>query len=252
MKFALVVLLVSVGLAGQGQEVVHMHPRLGTSIDRSPEGEAAFKRAREVCEDLWRRSDSLTTEERELLAECDDPAMESEGYYDVLGPGCSWYCGGGMDTLSASSELRPGNGIRYAAANAHDLDYGTAWVEGVPGHGIGESLVYHFPPENPRITEIIVVNGYVRSTKAWQANSRVKKLRMYVNDRVFAILELEDRRAEQMFSFEPLGYADRDDEARLRAQPWWSVKFEIMDVYPGEKYDDTAITEIYFDGIDVH
>ena len=25
-----------------------------------------------------------------------------------------------------------------------------------------------------------------------------------------------------------------------------------MDVYKGEKYEETAITEIYFDGIDVH
>ena len=39
------------------------------------------------------------------------------------------------------------------------------------------------------------------------------------------------------------------------------MKFEIVDVYKGDKYDDTAITEIYddtaiteiyFDGIDVH
>jgi hypothetical protein len=25
-----------------------------------------------------------------------------------------------------------------------------------------------------------------------------------------------------------------------------------LEVYKGDKYDDTAITEIYFDGIDVH
>jgi intein/homing endonuclease len=30
------------------------------------------------------------------------------------------------------------------------------------------------------------------------------------------------------------------------------LKFEITDVYPGDKYDDTAITELFFDGIDVH
>ena len=30
------------------------------------------------------------------------------------------------------------------------------------------------------------------------------------------------------------------------------LKFEIMDVYPGDKYKDTVISDIYFDGIDVH
>ena len=30
------------------------------------------------------------------------------------------------------------------------------------------------------------------------------------------------------------------------------MKFEIVDVFKGDKYDDTAVTDIYFDGIDVH
>jgi len=30
------------------------------------------------------------------------------------------------------------------------------------------------------------------------------------------------------------------------------MKFEILEVFKGDKYDDTAISEIYFDGIDVH
>ena len=30
------------------------------------------------------------------------------------------------------------------------------------------------------------------------------------------------------------------------------MKFEILEVYKGLKYDDTAISEIYFDGLDVH
>lgn len=34
--------------------------------------------------------------------------------------------------------------------------------------------------------------------------------------------------------------------------PDWKIRFEIMEVYPGDKYDDTVITEIYFDGTDVH
>lgn len=34
--------------------------------------------------------------------------------------------------------------------------------------------------------------------------------------------------------------------------PDWTVKFEIVEVYKGTKYNDTVISEIFFDGTDVH
>ena len=34
--------------------------------------------------------------------------------------------------------------------------------------------------------------------------------------------------------------------------PNWKLRFEILEVYEGEKYEDTVISELYFDGIDVH
>jgi hypothetical protein len=30
------------------------------------------------------------------------------------------------------------------------------------------------------------------------------------------------------------------------------LSFTILEVYPGERFDDTVITEIWFDGTDVH
>jgi hypothetical protein len=92
----------------------------------------------------------------------------------------------------------------------------------------------------------------VKSEKAWKENSRVKKLKMYIDNKPLAILNLYDTRKEQHFKFEPLGYSDREDWDKLKSKSWWTIKFEILEVYGGDKYDDTAITEIYFDGIDVH
>jgi hypothetical protein len=88
------------------------------------------------------------------LNECD---QLPENYWDVLKPGCSWYCSGGEDTISASSSLSAQSNVNYRANNIHDLNYKTAWVEGVKGYGIGEWIMYHFPPQTPRITELIVV-----------------------------------------------------------------------------------------------
>lgn len=237
------------------QTVKEMQPTLGFLVDKSVEGEIEFIRQREICEKVWNRVsnqtdyEKLSPADKKIYDNCDE---SNENYWDILGVGCSWYCGGGQDTISASSILKTHKGINYSAKNIHDLNYKNAWIEGVPGYGIGEYIVYHFPPQNPRITEIIIVNGYVKSPTVWKDNSRVKKLKMYVDNKLFAILNLVDSRQEQHFKFEPLGYGDRDNWEQLQTKPWWTIKFEILDVYKGDKYDDTAITEIYFDGIDVH
>ncbi|MCC5916617.1 MAG: hypothetical protein JJU02_04745 [Cryomorphaceae bacterium] len=242
-------------LSVYGQTFKEMKPTLGNLVDKSLEGELEFLKKQKECEKFWKEVVSkidekdFTKEQIELNEFC---ATLNEGYWDIIGVGCSWYCGGGQDTLSASSELEPSEGNNYSAKNAHDLSYKTAWIEGVPGYGIGEYLTYHIRPQNPRITKVIIVNGYVKSEKTWKENSRVKKLKMYIDDKPFAMLLLEDTRQEQIFSFEPLGYSDRVNWDDLHKKPWWTMKFEIAEVYKGDKYDETAITEIYFDGIDVH
>ena len=230
-------------------------PEIGYLVEKSSEGEQQFLRQRESCDSVLNllqgevAFDDLKESDQQILMECDEAI---DDYWDIIGYGCSWYCGGGLDTLSATSCLKSQNNISYEAKNAHDLSYKTAWVEGVEGYGIGEKLIYHFPPENPRITKVIIVNGYVKSEKVWRENSRVKKLKMYIDNEPLAILKLEDSRNEQSCDFEPIGNSNRDNWDEMKLDPWWTMTFEILEVYPGEKYDDTAITEIYFDGIDVH
>lgn len=86
-----------------------------------------------------------------------------------------------------------------------------------------------------------------KSDSAWRANNRVKRLKVYYNDREQTILELEDTRCIQYFDIGTVGYSPY----AIDRYPW-TLKFEILEVYPGEKYNDTVISELYFDGIDVH
>ena len=74
----------------------------------------------------------------------------------------------------------------------------------------------------------------------------MKRLKMYYDGQPYAILELQDTRDEQDFNVGLLGYCDVDHPED------WTLRFEILEVYPGRKYRNTAITELYFDGIDVH
>ena len=164
-------------------------------------------------------------------------------YDDLYSGKCSWYCGGAVKSVTASSCLSPNNKFDYKGENAHDFNHESVWA--TKGKGIGESLTYTFEGKCPRITTVNILNGHVKSDKAWQANSRVKKLRVWYNNQPYAILALEDSRTLQSFDVGILGYNDE-------AKPDWTLKFEILEVYPGTKYGDTVIAELYFDGIDVH
>ena len=194
--------------------------------------------------------DSLTETEKALIGDFDETKME---FYAVVVGGCSWYCGAGEYAVNTSTYLKPSKTFSYKAHNLNDFDYETAWVEGKSGYGIGETIQFSFAPQHPRVTSIRIANGYVKSKAHWENNSRVKQLKMFINDTPFAILEFKDVYSEHEFPLEdPIGYGGDRDFDKLKHMPPWTIRFEILSVYKGKKYDDTAISEIYFDGIDVH
>jgi hypothetical protein len=233
--------LLLVGLNGFGQnELKTFTPTDEFSPDLSKESESELKR-----QGVLLSKETLSEKER---IEMDSLLMKYgevvESVWDIIEGGCSWYCGGGNYKVVASSELDSNNQNNYAAKNANDLDYKTAWVEGVSGAGIGEYIEYSFKNNSPRITSIIISNGYMKSDEAWKNNNRVKSLKLYINGKVFGTLNLTDSKTDQAFKLGTFGHNEDGSDLVLR--------FEILEVYKGSKYDDTVITEIYFDGIDVH
>ncbi|GGZ93304.1 NADase-type glycan-binding domain-containing protein [Algibacter mikhailovii] len=164
--------------------------------------------------------------------------------------GCSWYCGGSVKSIKASSELKENTGINYLPKNAHDFDKNTAWVEGKTDFGIGEFIVFYFDFSEMEgyigglgINRIILANGYKKNKLTWENNSRIKQLKVYLNEKVYAILNLLD-------SFEIQTIDIR--EIKFPVNKETKLKFEITQVYEGKKYKDTAISLLMFDGIGVH
>jgi len=259
----ILILLLALPGMSMGQELKVLEPEVGPPLDFSPEfwQRVDSPEAIKQCDELWdkrlkegRWDDDYTPEEEAIFQYCNVlyGGMREGGMWDVVSDRCNWYCGGGPIEITASSYLEAQGENTYVPENAHDHNYKNAWVEGVPGYGIGESLTYVFPPESGRVTTIIVVNGYVKSPSAWENNSRVKQLKMYIDEKPYALLNLKDVRANQTFTVDPIGHSDREDFDKLRSMPQWSITFEITDVYKGCKYDDVVLTEIFFDGLDDH
>ena len=254
MKQILITGLILISQIGFSQ-VKEMNPTSTRLLDLSVQGEKEFDKNQEVGMKVMEKLgngtkyEDLSQEDKDALSKVDETI---ESYWEIIGGGCSWYCGGGPKEVSASSSLKSQGENNYEPKNAHDLNYKTAWVEGVDGYGIGEYLLYTFGGASPRINEIIVVNGYVKSKNAWENNSRVKTMKVYIDDKPYAILNLKDIRGSQSFKVEPIGNSDRKDWDVLKTKPDWTLKFEILEVYKGLKYDDVVISEIYFDGLDVH
>jgi hypothetical protein len=269
-----------------GQKVVTLTPKIGKTYN--------FKFSQERQE-LWTTCDSLmynefpaekfTQEERNKLSNTCDEIGYSEACDDLWSIICGndWTDEGYNMTYymndpnykftTVSSALKPQYENNYGSKSISDLSYKTAWVEGVKGYGIGETVAFKFPPGHPRITKVIIANGYIKDKNTWRNNSRVKRLKMYVNNKPFAMLNLEDTYAEQTFEIPTIGYKITYG-LNNDGTTWWrykdengrdvksyhenseltadSIRFEILSVYKGDKYKDTAITEIYFDGLDVY
>ena len=234
MKYLLILALLYGGTAQS--QIKNFYPKKVVKPDLSAKREKEINRQNE----LLQKKTPTASEQKELNILLEKYGEVVENAWDIIDGGCSWYCGGGNYKIKASSSLNDS----YKAKFANDLSYKTAWVEGKKDEGIGEYLEYYFKNDSPRITEIIISNGYMKSEETWKNNNRVKKLKLYVNGVPFGILNLKDSRTDQYFSVGTLGHNKNGTDLVL--------KFEILEVYKGSKYNDTAITEIYFDGIDAH
>ncbi len=143
--------------------------------------------------------------------------------------------------VGASSSLK-GESHNYQAKNIIDNNLSTAWVEGKPDDGIGESIVIVMTPTIAggkilgayMIKGIAFINGYCENKRLFSLNNRVKKMKLTYTDykvKRSMIINLEDNMSLQYFAF---------DEPRLISE----LTLTILEVYKGTKYSDTAISEI--------
>ena len=167
----------------------------------------------------------------------------------------------GEPWITGCSSSLPASGSDYSADNLLDGDLTTAWVEGVCGHGRGEYFSIQAPlftdyldPETIAedgidmigypVSMIVVYNGYQKSPELYQTNGRVRTLMLWLNGERLCFVELEDTPEPQMIEVMDLFLYNIPGYEGISLNDGDTVRLEILEVYPGTKYEDTAVSEI--------
>lgn len=241
-KYLLIVLVIMSGLSVTSQNLPVIYPTINASNFYSIEEQIIWQKAI----DQYYKINSGKIDYKAISAQ-DRKMVDSleMGYGPMTnGPGCSWYCGGGPDTVTASSYLKNDEKISYSPVNVHDFHLFTAWVPDTTKGSIGEKVHFYFAPFSPRVNEIIIYNGYIKNTYLWKANARVAKFKLSINGRAIAILALKDLNNAQSFKIKPVQSTDSTKNLILT--------LEIIEIYKGDIYKDVVVSEINFNGLDVH
>ena len=157
--------------------------------------------------------------------------------------GCSLGCALGWEIV-ASSSLPAQGGNRYDVSQLDDASARTAWVEGADGSGVGEALTFRLVGDPDHDVGAVafsgfrVVNGYAKSEDVWRKNGRVRAVVVLVNGRSVGRAELADTMSLQWVALADAPQVVAGDVVTL----------VLASVYPGERYDDTALSEVVLDG----
>jgi hypothetical protein len=135
-------------------------------------------------------------------------------------------------TATASSEASASGDLTYFASNTLDGSMLTAWNhDGTETNlGVGETLTFEF--DDPVfVASIEIVNGYAKSDDVFVGNGRVRDLTVLTDAGSFGFV-LDDHAEWQVLEgdFGTTG----------------SVVLRVDSIYPGDRWNDLAVTEIRF------
>ncbi len=131
--------------------------------------------------------------------------------------------------VTASSSLKATSTNNYRPTNLLDGDTTTAWNEGAEGPGLGEWIKVDFS-QQLTLSRIDIANGYQKDEYRFTGNPRIKSLQVEYSNGTTQLITLLD--TQEFQSITPT------------RQPVEWVKLTIISVYPGEEWDDTALSEV--------
>lgn len=131
----------------------------------------------------------------------------------------------------SSSVLNDGNNISYSPSNVLDSKTSTVWSEGVQGDGIGEWIEISTGGDIGKVNSIAISNGFTKSTDLYYKNNRIKKANLEFSDGTNKIVEFKDNTLDEQV-------------IDIGGKETSYVRLTILEVYKGNKYQDTCISTI--------
>jgi len=204
------------------------NPVIASNYNFSAKKKNTYNKNQIYCEKLKKiKNNKLSEKQKKDISNCNDIPL---GYYSIEKE-YNDCMESRVYKIFASHYLKPQGKNNYKPYYLYNFDLEGAWAT---TGGVGEYIIYKLHGGQD-ITHINIANGYVKDKKTWKNNSRVKKLKVYLNGKFFAILNLKDT---QFNSF-------AIDEIKTNIDGI-EIRFEILEIYKGDKYNDIAISEIYF------
>ena len=159
-----------------------------------------------------------------------------------------------LTAYNRTSTLFSSGNINYGIENLEDQDVRTAWIEGENDSGIGSVVKFkNFNKSSNLINGIEIINGYAKSYNSFIENNRVSIIKVTVINKFYheeyeVIQDFYNgkykTKEEYIFALNDTPYIQYlEFDSPIQAT---EVIFEIIEVYKGTKYDDTAISEIHF------
>lgn len=149
---------------------------------------------------------------------------------------------------SAFSELSSTKSNDYDIENIYDLDLKTAWIKGEDGYGLNSFFQFEIEL-GTQYREVYfngiveIFNGYCKNKKTWEENARVNRLLLFINIEPVCLINLHDSWHYQSFDINQFLKSNMNPEGKYKLKPGDVLKFKILDVFPGSKYKDVAISE---------
>lgn len=148
----------------------------------------------------------------------------------------------------------------YSGYSAVDGNSTTAWVEGVAGDGKGELLMITKLDLSKKLE---IHSGFGKNQALFAANNRPKTINLHIvralpqgggqsqcgsNYHSLKIINSSKVILKDVNQFQPLPMVPFKKETYLFQGEQWDYEYwlmiELVDVYPGTKYQDTCISEV--------
>lgn len=183
-----------------------------------------------------------------LMVTYDDQAAAFASYIDSIRIPRS-----AIVKIEASNTLAPqaGGTIHYDPENLLDGSLETAWVEGK-----GKAVTLDIWVKNYNVVGVGVLNGYMKNQEVFEENSRPSKIGVAIQKLEKTTDDLSDLREVELpkrkfQDFNPkqvLNFVDWIGDFGEGYGETEMIRLVIEDTWPGTKYKDTAISELYLLG----